>query len=321
MTRACAGVLMAAALAAGLALRVPRLDVAPDAPRRGEPGPEVRRVARTRRDRYDAHDHHGPTLYYLSLPAAWLRGQTTLASLDERTLRGVTVAFGAATILLLPLLSGGLGRTAVAASAILMAVSPVMVFYSRMFIQESLFACFALAFVIAVGRVAVGGGQQWPTLAGLAAGLAMATKETSVIVVPAALLACVVAWRSLPAARRPPWRGRDRDRQPSRPVAAAVAAMFFSSFFIVPAAVIEPFRAIANVPRPGDRPVEHGHPWHYYVGLLAYRSSEWPEVERGIRPRAGRRRHGRGVAHARCRCARNAPSGSRYLAGYVSSPR
>ena len=40
--------------------------------------------------RYDAHDHHGPTLYYLTLPAAWLRGQHTLASLDEWTLRGVT---------------------------------------------------------------------------------------------------------------------------------------------------------------------------------------------------------------------------------------
>ena len=32
-----------------------------------------------------------------------------------------------------------------------MALSPAMVFYSRMFIQESLFACFTLAFVIAVG--------------------------------------------------------------------------------------------------------------------------------------------------------------------------
>ena len=47
-----------------------------------------------------------------------------------------------------------------------------MVFYSRMFIQESLFACFTLAFVIAVGRVATGGGRAWSSLAGVAAGLA-----------------------------------------------------------------------------------------------------------------------------------------------------
>ena len=62
-----------------------------------------------------------------------------------------------------------------------------MVFYSRMFIQESLFACFTLAFVIGVGRVATGGGPAWSALSGVAAGLALATKETSVIVLPAAL--------------------------------------------------------------------------------------------------------------------------------------
>ena len=60
---------------------------------------------------YDAFDHHGPTLYYLTLPIAWLRGQATLAAIDEWTLRGVPVAFGAATILLLPLLPAGIGRT------------------------------------------------------------------------------------------------------------------------------------------------------------------------------------------------------------------
>ena len=26
---------------------------------------------------YDRNDHHGPTLYYLTLPSAWLRGQAT----------------------------------------------------------------------------------------------------------------------------------------------------------------------------------------------------------------------------------------------------
>ena len=101
-----------------------------------------------------------------------------------------------------------------------------MVFYSRMFIQESLFACFTLAFAIAIGRVATEGGQAWSTLAGVAAGLAVATKETSVIVLPAALVACAIAWWSLGPGRpltpltdgrgrRPPssaWRWRRRWR-------------------------------------------------------------------------------------------------------------
>ena len=120
----------------------------------------------------------------------------------------MTAVFGAATILLLPLLSAGIGRTAAATSAWLLALSPAMVFYSRMYIQESLFACFTLAFVIAVGRVATGGGPAWFALAGVAAGLAVATKETSVIVLPAALVACAIAWRSLGAGAAPESAGR-----------------------------------------------------------------------------------------------------------------
>ena len=85
------------------------------------------------------------------------------------------------------MLSIGIGRTATAAAAVLMALSPAMVFYSRMFIQETLFACFTLAFVIAVGRIATDGGRAWWIWPGAAAGLAAATKETSVIVLPAAV--------------------------------------------------------------------------------------------------------------------------------------
>ncbi len=41
---------------------------------------------------YDKTDHHGPTLYYAALVAAYARGQATLAELDETTLRLVPVA-------------------------------------------------------------------------------------------------------------------------------------------------------------------------------------------------------------------------------------
>ena len=153
MTRGWAGAIVAIALAAGLFLRFGRLDARPMHHDEANQAVKFGALLETGEYRYDFHDHHGPTLYYLTLPAAWLRGQHTLASLDERTLRGVTATFGVVTILLLPLMAAGIGRTAVAASALLLALSPAMVFYSRMFIQESLFACFTLAFVIGVGRV------------------------------------------------------------------------------------------------------------------------------------------------------------------------
>lgn len=276
MTRVGAGALVAIALTAGLALRVARLDLRPM--HHDEANQAVKFGALLERGeyRYDAYEHHGPTLYYLTLPSAWLRGQHTLASLDEATLRGVPVVFGVATILLLPLLSAGIGRTAVATAAILMALSPIMVFYSRMFIQEALLACFTLAFVIAVGRVATGGGPAWSTLAGVAAGLAVATKETSVIVLPAALAACAVAWWSLGSAR--PRNALADGRWPglvlvSLAAAAAVAALFYSSFFAAPAAILEPFRGAGTYLDRGIDPAAHAHPWNYYLRLLTYTSS------------------------------------------------
>ena len=216
MTRRCAAALVAIALGAGLAMRLARLDVRPMHHDEANQAVKFGALLEHGEYRYDAHDHHGPTLYFLALPAARLRGQATLASLDEQTLRGVTAVFGAATILLLPLLSPAIGRTAVAASAWLLALSPAMVFYSRMFIQESLFVFFTLGFVIAVGRAATGR-TGWSFVAGVAAGLALATKETSVIVLPAALIACAIAKMSLtadPGARQAMAKGgphRQRD--------------------------------------------------------------------------------------------------------------
>jgi uncharacterized protein (TIGR03663 family) len=275
MTRACVGALIAIALASGLALRFARLDARPMHHDEANQAVKFGELLERGEYRYDAHDHHGPTLYYLTLPAAKLRGQTTFASLDERTLRGVTAIFGAVTILLLSLLAPNIGRTAAAAAAVLMALSPATVFYSRMFIQESLFACFTLAFMIAVGRMATGGGLGWAAMAGIAAGLAIATKETSVIVLPAALAACAIVWWSLgpegrivPADRR--WL---RAIVVSTAAAVAVAAMFYSSFFTAPDAVLDPFRGANTYLDRGLGASDHVHPWHFFLGLLTYYSS------------------------------------------------
>jgi uncharacterized protein (TIGR03663 family) len=282
MTRACMGALIAIALAGGLALRFARLDARPMHHDEANQAVKFGELLERGEYRYDAHDHHGPTLYYVTLPAAKLRGQTTFASLDERTLRGVTALFGAVTILLLPLLAPGIGRTAAAAAALLMALSPAVVFYSRMFIQESLFACFTLAFAIALGRLGTTGALKWAAIAGLAAGLTIATKETSVIVLPAALAACAIAWWSVQP-ERPRIAMARRWVRPitvSIATALAVAAMFYSSFFTAPGAVLDPFRGASTYLDRGLGASEHVHPWHFYLGLLAYYSSgglKWSE--------------------------------------------
>ena len=276
MTRAGAGVLIALALTAAIGLRGARLAERPMHHDEANQAIKFGDLLERGDYRYDYRDHHGPSLYYLTLLSAWLSGRHTLASVDEVTLRRVPVVFGAATILLLPLLSTGMGRTAVAAAAVLTALSPAMVFYSRMFIQEALFACFVLGFVIAVGRIATTGGRTWWILAGAAAGLAAATKETSAIVLPAALLACAAARWSLGSARPPRalapghWRA---SALMGLAVAFVVAATFYTSFFAAPSAILEPLRGAGTYLARGIGPAAHAHPWHYYVHLLAYTSS------------------------------------------------
>ena len=319
MTRVSAGAIVAVALIAGLALRGARLDARPMHHDEANQAVKFGGLLERGEYRYDAVDHHGPTLYYLTLPSAWLRGQHTFASLDEATLRGVPVVFGAATILLLPLLTAGIGRTAVASAAVLMALSPAMVFYSRMFIQEALFACFTLAFVIAVGRVVTGGGLGWWAAAGTAAGLAIATKETSAIVLPAAIAAGAIAWWSLGSGRP---RNVLTDGRWASPLvvgvgaAAAVAAIFYSSFFAAPGAILDPFRAAGTYFERGVAPDDHVHPWHYYVGLLTYSASgglKWSEGFVLVLAAAGAAAGWRGFASSRP----EARFWARHLTGYV----
>ena len=92
--------------------------------------------------RYDPVEHHGPTLYYFSLPFAWAQTGRSFASLDVVTLRLVPAIFGAGIVLLLLLLKDGFSRSAVVFSGIFAAVSPLMVFYSRFYIQETLLVFF-----------------------------------------------------------------------------------------------------------------------------------------------------------------------------------
>jgi uncharacterized protein (TIGR03663 family) len=284
MSRSVVGALLVgAALVAGLGLRLARLDARPMHHDEANQALKFGALLERGEYHYDARDHHGPTLYYLTLPSAWLRGQPTIASLDERTLRGVTALAGGLTIALLPLLSAGIGTAAVVASAWLLALSPAMVFYSRMYIQEPLFAGFTIAFVIALGRVAVGGGLGWAACAGLAAGLAVSTKETSAIVLPTAVVACLGALWSLGRGRPSVWL-RDRSMRwaaiTALLVAAVVAGLFYSSFLTAPRGVLQPFLGAGIYLSRGMEPAAHAHPWHYYLGLLAYSSDgglRWSE--------------------------------------------
>lgn len=279
MSKAVYGSLMVVALAVALALRLVAADARPMHHDEANQAVRFGALLETGRYEYDRTDHHGPTLYYLTLPAAWGRGQATLASLDERTLRLVPALFGAALLLLMLPLGEGLGRGATVAAAWLAALSPALVYYARAYIQETLFVFFVLAFLLALGRYAERPRGLTAVVAGVAAGLAYATKETSVIALPAALVAALVAGAGRHAGRRPAWF---RDAALALGMALAVAVLFYSSFFSHPAGFAESIRAFDVYFDRGMGASVHLQPWDYYLRLLAWSRAGGPVWTEGL---------------------------------------
>jgi uncharacterized protein (TIGR03663 family) len=281
MTKGGFATLVGVALVLAIGLRVIDLDRRPMHHDEANQAVKFGVLLETGRYQYDRTDHHGPTLYYLTLPVAWIRGQTTLASLDAWTVRIVPALFGVGLLLLFLSLASRLGRTAVASAMLLAALSPALVYYSRFYIQESIFACLAIACLMALGRYA-----ERPTLAraltaGVCAGLAYATKETSVIVVSAAVVAVAVARRwSGPTGHRLASRMMDpRTWPPIRHLAAAAAAalavagLFFTAFLSYPDGLLDSIRAFSVFFDRGTGASAYSQPWDYYLRLLGWSSS------------------------------------------------
>jgi uncharacterized protein (TIGR03663 family) len=239
--------------------------------------------------RFDPNDHHGPSLYYLTLPVAGIAGEKTLAELNETTLRLVPALFGAGLLLLFLLFAGGLSREAALAAAALAAVSPVMTYYSRFYIQETLLVFFLAALIGAGWKYIRTRSAWWALAAGFSAGFMYATKETSAL-----LFAALAAAFGLVFLMDRPGAGRKMaaaagDTQGGRiapaklrtalhgtlflAAGAGTALLFFTSFFHNPQGLADSVRAIGASFNRAGHPGFHAHPWYYYFETLAYSKS------------------------------------------------
>lgn len=302
--RAFQGVLGAASaalvLAVALAVRLPALD------KRPMHGDEANQAVRTGLllekgvYHYDPHDHHGPVLYFAALPFCRATAKT-FAETSEWNYRLVPVTFSCLTLLLML----GLGtrredgvfanRGGALSAALLTALSPAMVYYSRFFIQESMFVTFLTGMLFCAVRyvnartspstsdlrspISEHRALAWAAGFGAFAGLAVATKETVVLSFAAAALAALTACgfnRLLKA-----WRTRDALFAVG--AAALVAVLFYSSFLTYPKGVYDAlFSTVqAYVTRATAVP-EHQHPWDFYLKILFWfrygRGPVWSEA-------------------------------------------
>jgi len=121
---------------------------------------------------YNPREYHGPALNYLTLPVAWATSAETITKVTETQLRLVPAIAGIILVCLVWLVRDELGRTAAIAAALLAAVSPAMVFYSRYYIMEMLLVAATFAAMVAwwrlrrAGHKAATGGRAHTTATG-----------------------------------------------------------------------------------------------------------------------------------------------------------
>jgi len=266
-------------LATALSLRLPHLADRPMHHDESNQAYRFGQLLETGTYEYDSDDHHGPALYYFTLPVAWLTGAKTFAETSETTYRILSVLFGLLLIVCTPLLRNGIGCIAVLVAAYFTAISPAMAYYSRFYIQEILLTFFSLLTIAAGWQAWRSGSSGWSIITGIFAGLMFATKETAVISFAAmlgALLSCGLVGRKeyIPL----------KNLALATLSASAVAALFFSSFFANPEGVLDSILAFkiyfAHSLGVGT---DHIHPWNFYLKMLTfYRLKNGPIWSEGL---------------------------------------
>ncbi|HTG44275.1 MAG TPA: flippase activity-associated protein Agl23 [Verrucomicrobiae bacterium] len=260
--------------AGALAFRLPKLETRPLHNDEAVNAVKVAELWQQGRYAYDPDEYHGPTLHYATLPFLSMSGARGPGELRDGTLRLAPVLFGAGLILLLLLFLGGLSAHALAWSALFIAISPAMVFYSRYFIHEMLLVFFA-ALTLGTGwRYTRNPAAGWALLAGAGLGLMFATKETFVITVVAmgaAGLASVFSLSNRPASLRDLLR-RVRWRDVGLAFAAAfiIWLLFFSSFFSNFAGLLDSARTYLPWLKRAAGHSPHVHPWYFYLQRLGW---------------------------------------------------
>jgi uncharacterized protein (TIGR03663 family) len=268
MTKKCC-VLMLAATIVALALRLPRLQQRPMHTDEAVHAIKFGELLEEGSYTYNPIEYHGPTLNYLTLIPAWLSSAEKLTEVNELILRIVPVFFGVLLVLLVLLIADGLGTSSAVFAAILTAISPAMVFYSRYYIQEMLLVCFTFAFIVFSYRYTQSKKIIWALLAGMSLGLMHATKETAILALGLMLLALLLIrlWGKPPVKLGAKYFW---GIIVGLAVAVLISILFYSSFFTNSNGILDSVRTYVTYFDRATSNSLHFHPWYYYLKMLFY---------------------------------------------------
>lgn len=144
--------------------------------------------------RFDPTHYHGPFLSLSTLPLAKIRSEDSWQELSLSMLRTSPVLAGLLLVLTPLLWLRKIGHPSSLAAAALLASSPLLVYYNRMYIHESWLALFGMLTAAAIFYLIERPTRNRALIAGCAAGLMFATKETVIISLASWSLAGGACW-------------------------------------------------------------------------------------------------------------------------------
>ncbi|MCU0780462.1 MAG: TIGR03663 family protein, partial [Akkermansiaceae bacterium] len=226
----------------------------------------------TGRPQFDPTHFHGPIQCLLAEPLCRALGEERWADFSKGTLRLLPAVFGILTVAVPLLGRRRWGDGAMLLAGALLAVAPLLVYYSRMFIHETLLGWAGLLAV--VGLLAF---PRWG-LPGLFLALMFAAKESFIITVIAMICAGVALavwqWRDWDRTDAAAWVARHR-----RPALVSLAV-----FLVVTAGIYsDGFRHWQGVREAAETffvyqtGAGHDQPFHHYLLLLL-----WPVRSAGM---------------------------------------
>jgi uncharacterized protein (TIGR03663 family) len=145
--------------------------------------------------RFDPTHFHGPVLSLTTIPLTKLHDQSSWKELDARTLRLQAALVGMLLVLTPLLFTRWTGWEAALAGGFLLTTSPLLVYYSRMYIHEGTLCLGAVCTLAAFLRWIENPTYRYAVITGLCAGLMAATKETVIISLFAWLVSAVIAMK------------------------------------------------------------------------------------------------------------------------------
>lgn len=220
---------------------------------------------------FDPTHFHGPLLHQLGRLSATLAGHRSWTDLSIETLRLVPALAGCLAVLVPLLLMPLMGRHGSLLAGALLATSPTLVYYNRIYIHESVLLLFSLAAVpFFMGFL------RRPTLAlgllvGCLCGLMWATKVTALIIWFSWAIAGLTVWLVNPLKGEREGIGKTI-RQAAWPLVAVAAgalgtaAMAFTDFFRHPETLGDAFRTffVYQVTSGHEKPLFYYADWIFW---------------------------------------------------------